>query len=409
MKKFTRSRRPNKTSKPAKPYPDFPLTPHPTKRWCKKIRGRLYYFGRWDDPEAALREYLDQRDDLFAGRQPAAAALDNGLSVRDLCNEFLTSKKHRLDIGQLSAEMFGEYHSACARVVDTFGKDKPVADLKPSDFQRLMFRFPPGWGPIRRGKMIQLTRSVFRYASEQDLIDKPVKFGLEFRKPGKAVLRMHKAKVRMQNGARMFAASELRSLIDKAKPTFKAMLLLAANTGFGNSDCSRLPLSALDLDGGWVDFPRPKTGIARRVPLWPETVAAIRAALALRPNAKRPEDAGLAFLTCRGQQWCKVLFHQDKDGRVRIVHVDNIGQELGKLLKKLGIQRKGLGFYTLRHTFRTIADEARDQPAANAIMGHADESMANVYRERISDERLRAVCAHVRGWLFDTKQTPQVQ
>ena len=25
--------------------PDFPLTPRPTGRWCKKVKGKLHYFG----------------------------------------------------------------------------------------------------------------------------------------------------------------------------------------------------------------------------------------------------------------------------------------------------------------------------------------------------------------------------
>jgi len=43
--------------------------------------------------------------------------------------------------------------------------------------------------------------------------------------------------------------------------------------------------------------------------------------------------------------------------------------------------RKGLGFYTLRHTFRTVADEAKDQPAADFTMGHESPHMSTVYRE----------------------------
>ena len=72
-----------------------------------------------------------------------------------------------------------------------------------------------------------------------------------------------------------------------------------------------------------------------------------------------------------------------------------------KLLDKLHINgRKGLGFYRLRHTFRTVADESKDQPAVDYIMGHEVPHMSSVYRETISDARLRAVAEHVRGWLF---------
>jgi hypothetical protein len=43
-----------------KPYPDFPLTAHPAGQLCKKIRGKLYYFGHMDDSDGAL-EVCEQR------------------------------------------------------------------------------------------------------------------------------------------------------------------------------------------------------------------------------------------------------------------------------------------------------------------------------------------------------------
>ncbi len=84
-----------RTDKPKKPYPDFPLFPYATKRWAKKIRGKLRYFGPWQDADRALDRYLTEREDLYAGRKPRVAAART--TIRDLSNRFLTSKTHLRD------------------------------------------------------------------------------------------------------------------------------------------------------------------------------------------------------------------------------------------------------------------------------------------------------------------------
>ena len=178
-------------------------------------------------------------------------------------------------------------------------------------------------------------------------------------------------------------------MLDVAPVQLRAMILLGINAGFIAKDCCDLPLSALDLDHSWINFPRPKTGIARRCSLWPETVTALRQAIAERPKPKQDKASGLVFITTRGQSWINF----------RGV-AEPIGAANRELMKKVGIYRKGIGFATLRHVFRTIADGSRDQVAVNHIMGHSDNSMGAVYRERIDDSRLVDVAAYVRRWLF---------
>jgi hypothetical protein len=78
-------------ARPAKPSPDFPLFPHATGQWAKKIRGRMHYFGPWADADGALQKYLAEKDDLHAGRTPREDT--EGLTVKELCNEFLRAKQ----------------------------------------------------------------------------------------------------------------------------------------------------------------------------------------------------------------------------------------------------------------------------------------------------------------------------
>jgi integrase len=372
------------------PRPDFPLFPHATRRWAKKIRGKFHYFGPWEDPDGALTKYLAEKDDLHAGRTPRPDP--ETLTVKGAANAFLNAKKEAVDAGELSLRTWMDYRSIMDLLVEGLGQHRPVTGLSPQDFAALKTKLAKRNGPARMSTVIQVIRCAFKHAYESDLLDRPTRFGPAFKRTSKKTMRLYRAK----QGPKLFTADEVRRLLDAAGTQLRAMILLGVNCGFGNSDCGRLPLSAVNLDTGWADYPRPKTGLPRRCPLWPETVQAIREALAHCPDPKDPADAGLVFVTKYGQGWAK----DDNAGPLT--------QEMGKLLRRLAINgRKGLGFYVLRHTFRTIADEAKDQPAADYIMGHEVPHMSSVYRETISDERLRAVADHVRAWLFTGQGKPQ--
>jgi integrase len=367
--------------KPDQPNPDFPLFPHNAGVWAKKIRGKMHYFGPWDDPDGALKRYLEQKDDLHAGRTPRERT--EGTTVKDACNHFLNAKQSLVDAGELTPASWREYKAFADEVVAHTGKGRLVSDLRPDDFAALRKKLAKKWGPHRLKKAIQCIRSVFKHAHDSGLIDRPMSFGPGFARPSLKVLRLHRA----ERGVKLFTADEIRRLVDVAGTQLRAMILLGVNCGLGNTDCAGLTRSAINLDTGWLDYPRPKTGILRRCPLWPETIAAVRAAAGVRPAPRDPADADLVFLTRCGQRWAR----DDDPGPLT--------REMRKLLDRLGIDGHR-NFYAIRHTFRTAADGAKDQPAADHIMGHEVPHMSSVYREGISDERLKAVTDHVHAWLF---------
>jgi hypothetical protein len=133
----TPSSRTRKPSKPTKPHPDYPLTAHPTGRWCKKVRGKLHYFGPWGDPDGALAKWLTEKDDLLAGRVPRSRLAQNVPTLRELCNTFLTTKAKLRDSGELSVHTWNDYYKVCEYLGKAFGPDRFLTDLLPEDFETL--------------------------------------------------------------------------------------------------------------------------------------------------------------------------------------------------------------------------------------------------------------------------------
>lgn len=383
MPKSTRS---SSGGKPAKPHPDFPLYAHASRRWAKRIRGKIHYFGPWSDPEGALAKWLDQKDDLIAGRTPRPKT--ERLTLMVLCNHFLTHKKRLLESGELAQRSFDRYKAGTDFLIECLGRNAAVENLRPTDFEALRVKMARRWGPVALGNEIQIVRSVFRYGVEAELIEKAVRFGPGFKKPSAKTIRQTRA----ANGPRDLTPKEIQSLLTNTTVNMKAMILLAINGGLGNTDVGMLRRDAVDLEAGWLDYPRPKTGMPRRVPLWPETINAIKKALLARAEPTSPADGDLLFIGRRGQNY----IGKHKGYRVTA--------EFQQAAKKAGCPRRT--FYDLRRTFETVGSASRDQVAVDAIMGHAPNSgdMAAIYRQRVDDDRLQTVVNHVRRWLFGDEE-----
>ncbi len=390
----------------AKPYKTYPLTAHPSGRWCKKIRGRIIFFGKiipkdgGASAQAALDKYLRERDYHETGRVPPPDPKDV-LTLAGLCNAFLTHQRNKMHSGELTSRTFGENYRTCEKMLAHFRKSRAADDVRQPDFAAYRVQLAQGCGPVTLGGEIQRVRSVFKYGFEAGLLDRPALFGPGFARPSKKTMRIERAK----RGPKLFSREEILALLDVAKQPMKTMLLLALNAGLGAGDLANMPLAVVNLTTGWCNFPRPKTGVERRFRLWPETLQAVKEYIGKRPEPKDAANAGLLFITKYGGPWARSDFHEVPGEKLKtIVNNDNaIAKEFSKLAKAANIERRrGCGFYTMRHVFATIAGGSKDQIATNHIMGHIDATMSATYRQFVDDERLRAVAEHVRRWLFGT-------
>jgi integrase len=361
-----------------------PLFYHATGQWAKKYKGRTVYFGK--DLGTALVAYQEWLKAPNSDR--TAPEPDSEFTVKRAFNAFMTAVIRRVAAGEMNEKTQWSYQQYLNETIKHLRPGTFVADLRPLDFASLRSKLAVNYkSPNTLTNAISVVRSVFLYCYESELIPAVPRFGPAFKRPAMKTKRLHRAR----KGERLASREEIHKLLAAASIPLRAMILLAINGGLGNNDVAQLRFEHLDLDGGWINFPRPKTGTDRRVPLWSETVAAIRLAIEKRREPRNESHRDLVFIRHNKRTpWCR------QSGQKNCPVAD----EFGWLLAEVGIVRKGLSFYALRHTFRTVGDEAKDQPAIDHVMGHVSSHISTVYREKIGDDRLRAVVDHVHRWLF---------
>lgn len=353
-----------------KPYPGFPLSPHSSGQWKKTIKGRVYYFG------SEWREALKRYEELVE------VGLSTGPTVAVLIDDFLDSKNAQWESGSIKKGSLLDYRRACVKIKDNFGLATTLDSLTPSHFLSLRNSLESSMAPTTLKRYLVLLRAIFKFAYQMGYVGQPLRYGDALKTPAARLIR----KSKLLKTTRIFSPEEIHQLIKEAKGAMKPAIWLAINCGFGNTDVCELQWS--DIEGEWLELVRSKTYIARAAYLWPETIIAL--------DRWKSESPTSEWVACgrRGQKL------GGEDGNTPIAHMfSGIAEECGI---------SGRGFYALRHTYRTVADGCKDQPAVMLTMGHSDSSISNEYRHGISEDRLVAVADHVRGWLGEPSRSSRV-
>jgi len=292
----------------------FPLTLHPTGQFCKKIRGKIHYFGK--DKQEALRRYYEQASALHAGTSEPALLPDR-LTLEDLCNLYLDHQLGRAQAGEIRERQYHEQKPRLRAFADFIGRGRLVREIK--TIELLNYRkkcIEDRRAPVTINNELAIIKAVFHWAEQSEIIERGPRLD--------AVKKIPRKKVARQT----FTPDDIRQLLAAANVQMKAMILLGLNCGFGPTDCAELQWENLDLGAGRVHFPRPKTGVDRNFILWPQTVEALKAV---------PVQGEFVFYTKCGNTWGWRLSGKSND--------KPLTKAFKTLMQKAGIvAEKGTGF-----------------------------------------------------------------
>jgi len=348
----------------------FPLTLHPTGQFCKKIRGKLYYFGT--DKQQALARYLEQAAYLHTGKDPKPKKVGNEMSLRTLCNLYLQYQDSRVLAGEIKPRQLYDQTRYLRAFVKHIGPNRKIFDITTIDIQNYRARMIKSKkAAVTINNHISAFKAMFHWAGENDVISSLPNLNAIKKIPAPKKFRP------------IFTSEQIKKLLDHANQQMRAMILLGLNCGFGCTDCAELLWKHIDFKEARIHFARGKTGIDRNLPLWSETIEALKALSQINERV---------FNTRMGNAWVRTIKTVKKDGSIKYTVDNAITKEFSKLIKKANITiEKGVGFYTLRRTAATLAAQSGDPFAVQKLLGHADLKRATTYVQDVSEQTDRVI------------------
>lgn len=339
----------------------FPLTLHPTGQYCKKINGKLYYFG--SDKKKALEKYLNQASDLHGNKEIMQKKSVDEMTLKQLCDIYLQYQLLKVQANALTAGHHNEQIASLKKLMSFIGSSRKIGEISTLDLQSYRRKLQKEYSTAHRMNLhISIMKAMFHWATKNDVLNSIPNIDAVSR--GRIV---HKQR-------QIFSSDDIQKLIDAADVQMKAMIWLGINCGFGCTECAELKWINLDFENHRVKLPRKKTGISRDLPLWPETIEAIQ---------KVPKKGKLVFYTNRENPFVRTIFKTDVNDKSKYSNQNTITRKFSRLVKKARLDvPKGTGFYTLRRTAATIAARSGDQ----RLLGHADLQMATRYVQDVSKQ-----------------------
>ena len=255
----------------------------------------------------------EQKDDLLAGKTPRTKP--EGLVLRELLDRYVVAQRERVDGGEIAARPLSKSTTPAAASATCWTSTASSLTLAPTTSPRCVGTSPksgarPDWERSSTGSHF------FKFGYDSRLIDRPFRSARVQEAIGQDL-----AAESGQEGTTDFDAEQLRAIIDEAGRPGESDGAAGRQLRVWQRRLCQAANWRLDLQAGWVTFPRPKTGIQRRIPLWPETVAALRwPSLSGRSRRTRPMPRSCSLRSMAGRGTNRPL-RIGKDGKFTIANI----------------------------------------------------------------------------------------
>jgi integrase len=404
--------------RPDKPNPSFPLSPGANGHWWKEIKGKRYYFGRWEndrDGSRALADYEARLPFIREGTDHLRqeVPLREVRTVGGVVRAYLETAKRRVETKEMSFAWYGDLLKELPLMVEYFGVGTKVSALRPHMFASFVDEVmvkERNLGPYARARAISIIRTAFNWAADNDVCDKP-KFGTGFRKPAidPASVRQHRRRSGVRDySQRILTGEEVDTLMSWFDcPQVKAATMLGVNCGLTPADITGLRYHQVNLSTGELDLPRDKTGVERRSYMWKRTRRHMARVMELDISKKAFEKDGedaLVFVSKEGGPLASTKVRVEGGAEVGVSRYNLISGRFAQQKKRLegaGGIKPGVTFYRLRHTFKTLGKAAKDPDALDLAMGHKGLDIRKTYdHEIIPMPRLKRIAKAVYRGLW---------
>ena len=181
----------------------FPLTLHKTGQYCKKIKGRTYYFGT--DKRRALERYLEQAVCLNTGRRAIHDSPAGRISIKTMCNLYLDHQELRVTVGEVKPRHLSDQVSLLRVFVKFVGPHRLVSDISTLDLQNYRTKLiRAGISANTINNRIAALKAMYNWALDNEIIEHPPRL--------RALKKVTPQKVERPT----FTASQIRVLLENA-------------------------------------------------------------------------------------------------------------------------------------------------------------------------------------------------